>query len=324
MGTLGVADPCAMAVKDDDRQAHAPNTRKTASLPAREPSNKNESRTVKVSSKTVKGPVVTPTNKRTTAAGAVAESVRVVPSLPVRPPLTRRSEKVSESVAREIIRNSTGLPPGSTLPAESSMLEQYGVSRGSLREALRILEVQGLIVMKPGPGGGPVLRGPESAVLGKTQTLFFHLLGARYRDLIDGRREIEPILVALAARRADREALEPLRVFLEPKSPTKWSDPQYLREASGFHTTVTALCGNLVLSTLCHSLHDITLFRLRDAGFSDADRLGVLQDHAAIAKAVLDGNAKKAERLMREHMALYSNQVLAHHAGLMDEIIDWH
>ena len=263
-----------------------------------------------------------PSRTKRAASKAAAARIVTVPA-PVRPLMARRSEKVSESVAREIIRNSAGLPPGSTLPPESAMLEHYGVSRGSLREALRILEVQGLIVIKPGPGGGPILRGPESATLGKTQTLFFHLLGAQYRDLVNARRQIEPMLVGLAAQRQDREALEPLRAFLAPTSPSSWSDPEYLRIASNFHTTVTGLSGNPILTTLCHSLHDIALFRLRDAGFSDTDRLGVLRDHAKIAKAVLDGNAKKAETLMREHMVEFTDQLLLHHAGLVDEIIDW-
>ena len=272
-----------------------------------------------------KAPAATASPSRPRPAAPKAAPARAVTALaPVRPPIVRRSEKVSESVAREIIRNSAGLPPGSTLPPESAMLEHYGVSRGSLREALRILEVQGLIVIKPGPGGGPILRGPESATLGKTQTLFFHLLGAQYRDLVNARRQIEPMLVGLAAQRQDREALEPLRAFLAPTSPSSWSDPEYLRIASDFHSTVTGLSGNPILTMLCHALHDIALFRLRDAGFSDSDRLRSLRDHATIAKAVLDGNAKKAETLMREHMIVFTDQILSHHAGLVDEIIDWH
>ena len=67
----------------------------------------------------------------------------------------RRTAKTAETVAAAIVRDivSRKLRPGDTLPLESEMLAHYRVSRASLREALRILEVQELIRLKPGPGG---------------------------------------------------------------------------------------------------------------------------------------------------------------------------
>ena len=62
-----------------------------------------------------------------------------------------------------------GLGSGDRLPLEAAMVEQYGVSRASLREALRLLEVQGLIRLKPGPGGGPVVGAVEAANLARTE-----------------------------------------------------------------------------------------------------------------------------------------------------------
>src|SRR5215204_5074996 len=72
----------------------------------------------------------------------------------------RRVDKVSEVVAREILSEITeqDLQPGAKLGPESEMLERYDIGRSSLREALRILEVYGVITIKPGPGGGPVVR----------------------------------------------------------------------------------------------------------------------------------------------------------------------
>ena len=74
-----------------------------------------------------------------------------------RPAMARRADKVSEVVARAIVHDivSRGLEPGATLPSEAVMLARFQVGRASLREALRILEVHGLITIKPGPGGGP-------------------------------------------------------------------------------------------------------------------------------------------------------------------------
>jgi DNA-binding FadR family transcriptional regulator len=74
----------------------------------------------------------------------------------------RRTAKVSEIIAREIVHDSRGLPPGTMLPSEAKLLERYQVGRTSLREALRVLEMQGLIVIRPGPGGGPMLTEVDS------------------------------------------------------------------------------------------------------------------------------------------------------------------
>jgi len=79
--------------------------------------------------------------------------------------VTQRTEKVAESIARQIMQDirRQKLEPGSMLPAESAMLERFGVGRGSLREALRILEINGLVVLKPGPKGGPVVAAQDPA-----------------------------------------------------------------------------------------------------------------------------------------------------------------
>src|SRR6516165_7115435 len=70
------------------------------------------------------------------------------------PPLrnVKRSEMLAQEIVEEIIAK--GLNPGDLLPPEAEMLSHYGVGRASLREALRLLESQGLVTLKPGPGGG--------------------------------------------------------------------------------------------------------------------------------------------------------------------------
>ncbi len=81
-------------------------------------------------------------------------------AIPIAPgPGAVRPLKTSERVARDIVHDIAvqRLQPGDALPAEADMIGQYGVSRESLREALRLLEVQGLIAIRRGPGGGPTV-----------------------------------------------------------------------------------------------------------------------------------------------------------------------
>src|SRR5437764_3910532 len=113
-----------------------------------------------------------------------------------------RRLKTSESVARDIARDimEAGLTTGDALPPEAAMLQQYGVSRESLREALRLLEVQGLISIRRGPGGGPIVGAIDPANPGRASTLFFYMPGATYREQLEARIIGEGVLAEMAAR----------------------------------------------------------------------------------------------------------------------------
>ena len=93
------------------------------------------------------------------AAGNGEEPAGAGRLAPVRLREARRRAKISQIVAAEIVRFVVDeqLREGDRLPTESEMLEQFGVGRGSLREALRLLEAYGLISIRQGQNGGPVL-----------------------------------------------------------------------------------------------------------------------------------------------------------------------
>src|ERR1700719_833296 len=119
--------------------------------------------------------------------------------------VARRASKTSEIVALEIVRNivAQNLKPGDRLPLEAEMLVQYRVSRSSLREALRLLEVQGLIAIRPGPGSGTVVGRVFPANLARTLTLYLHMAGSTYNQLLDAWIATEPVLAKLAALNPD-------------------------------------------------------------------------------------------------------------------------
>ena len=112
-----------------------------------------------------------------------------------RPAMARRADKVSEVVARAIVHDivSRGLEPGATLPSEAVMLARFQVGRASLREALRILEVHGLITIKPGPGGGPF--STASGTAARTRS------GRRPGGLHSDKRQLRPDCDALLPAR---------------------------------------------------------------------------------------------------------------------------
>jgi DNA-binding FadR family transcriptional regulator len=234
----------------------------------------------------------------------------------------KRGAKVAEALAQEIVHEivSRKLPPGTLLSSEAQMLEDYGVGRGSLREALRILEVHGLITMKPGRNGGPMVIEVGTRDYGRMSSLFFHLGGVTFRQLVEARLALEPMMARLAAVRRGQELLGQLA---DPESTPVGDDTEYFNATTGFHKTVAAMSGNPVLNLMSASLEEI--FRDQVSGLLSPkeERKRVLEVHTAIAQAIADGDADEAETLMREHMQEYADWVEQRHPRLVDAIIDW-
>jgi DNA-binding FadR family transcriptional regulator len=234
----------------------------------------------------------------------------------------RRPEKISEVVAREIVHDMRRLPTQTMLPPESVMLDKYRVGRASLREALRILEVQGLIIIRPGPGGGPMVAPVESRHFARMASLYLHLSDATYRDVIEARLVMEPVMARLAAEREDHESLAGLEQFVAA-APTDAADVEYLSHSTEFHAVLSGLSGNPVLDFMGRALKDIYHDRLASQIFPANARQRVQADHTAIARAIVKGNASRAERLMREHMIEFVTFSSARNPAVLDEVVDW-
>jgi GntR family transcriptional regulator, transcriptional repressor for pyruvate dehydrogenase complex len=229
---------------------------------------------------------------------------------------------VSEAIARDIVRRigAEELAPGTQLPPEAKMLEEYRVGRGSLREALRILEVHGLISIKPGPRGGPTVDQVHTENFGRMATLYFQMDGVTFADLLDARVIMEPTLARLAAQHRDPGMVAELGRFGDA---ARTDDDEYERHTADFHRLVAAMSGNPVMSLFGQSLTDILRDRIAPPLYPKSRRSAVLNVHWAIADAVTAGDADRAELLMREHMTEYAAYVRRRHPGLVREVVDW-
>jgi DNA-binding FadR family transcriptional regulator len=238
--------------------------------------------------------------------------------------LVPRNEKVALRVARLIVRDivERGLVPGDALEAEAAMLERFGISRASLREALRILETHGLITIKPGPGGGPSVGAVSSRDFGRTATLFFQVLRVDIGEVLEARLVIEPVMAGLAAQRKDPELIEQLQENVRAHQ-TAADDATWLRVTQEFHALVCGMSGNQLLNLLALALKDIYTDRVSEFAFPEESRDHVRKTHAEIADAISEGDAETAARLMREHMATLAEFFEERHPGLMAELVDW-
>lgn len=236
----------------------------------------------------------------------------------------RRRDKTSEVIARAIVRQvqNQGLERGSRLPPEAEMISDFRVGRGTLREALRILEVNGFLTLKPGPGGGPIVEGLQDESFGRMATLFFQMGGMTYRELVEARLIMEPVAARLAAER-QREAKAPKGLEIAASVEDIRNEQEYLLHTSDFHAAVTRSSGNGIVSLFCQSLADVYRERVRGVLFPVDRRGEVVAAHAAIARAISSGNGSRAEKLMREHMEEYASYVFERHPAIMDEIVEW-
>ena len=239
---------------------------------------------------------------------------------PVRYELSRRTLKTSEVVALEIVRDIVAqqMAPGDRLPLEAQMLVQYRVSRSSLREALRLLEVQGLIGIRPGPGAGTVVGRVLPGNLSRTLTLHLHMLQADYHELLEAWVETEPVLARLAAVNPDRERVRnALSPFLDDSH--AWA----VREGLHFHDIVADLADNRVLALILQAVGFIVTEQLLTTAERGNLEERIVHDHRELAQAIIAGDADLASTIMREHIRHEVEEFKAYWPRRVGEKVQW-
>jgi DNA-binding FadR family transcriptional regulator len=238
-----------------------------------------------------------------------------------------RTEKKAETLARQILDDvlDSGLEAGAVLPPEAAMLAQYRVGRTTLREAQRILEVHGLLDIRSGPGGGPVVTAATGRDFGRMSSLYYRAAGVRLHHLMEARNVMEPVAARLAAEHQTEEGTAQIRQLVADleRKPDTADNRAFLVASREFHDVVTGVSGNPILDLFSQGL--VSMFTDRMVGFvyPPNQRDEVNRQHIAIGKAILRGNGALAERLMREHMEEYNRYAWEGWSGSLNEVIAW-
>lgn len=198
------------------------------------------------------------------------------------------------------------VPPGGRLPSERDLAGLFGVSRNSVREALKALESNGFLEIRQ--GGGSFLAETKHDLLGNE-------LGSRIDqaemqhidDMLELRRAFEVEAASLAAQRATPENLEAMRTALHQMAEAV-NDPELgVRADLDFHLQVANATKNRLLidlmETLAKRLED-NIRATRQHRFTDAARhLGTYKEHEDIFRAIESSNGERAKQLMGEHIS---------------------
>ncbi|MDO9407720.1 FadR/GntR family transcriptional regulator [Patulibacter sp.] len=216
-----------------------------------------------------------------------------------------------------------GLQPGAALLPEREMLEAYGVARGTLREALRFLEMQGVITIRTGPGGGPVVNAPGSSHLASIIAMMLQLEGAPFGSVLEARATLEPGMARRAAARRTPEQLERIHESVRRMEADLHDAEVFLAENETFHTEVGQAAGNEVFSMVLGSLNWIVDGTVLGVEYSDVQRASVAREHRRIYQAIAAGDGERAAAAMAVHMHDYGTYLERFYPQAIDAPIRW-
>ncbi|WP_127818100.1 FadR/GntR family transcriptional regulator [Microbacterium sp. CPCC 204701] len=238
---------------------------------------------------------------------------------------TLRPQKTALLVAQQIVADiqRRGNVPGDRLPPEKAMLEQYQIGRGTLRESLRYLELQGLISLKPGPGGGPVVEKPTGIGLATVISLLLQMENAPYRNIIEARGSLEPAMSRLAASRMTDDELSSLRANLD-RMLADIDDPEVFADANQeFHDIIAHSSGNALFAHMIDALTGILDGTSIGIEYPEHRRLAVHQAHTRIYETLAAHDPVAAADAMREHIGEYTQYIEAKYPEVVEAPISW-
>jgi GntR family transcriptional regulator, transcriptional repressor for pyruvate dehydrogenase complex len=216
------------------------------------------------------------------------------------------------SVLRDRIVNGE-LGNGDLLPKQDELLEEFRISRPSLREALRILESEGLLTVRRGNVGGSVVEAPNAESSAYMFGLVLQSRRGSVSDLADAIRQIEPITASLCAERADRaKAVAPqLQANINDCEGALGDGPRFTVLSRRFHEELVAACGNQTLILMVGALESLWseqerqwAQRAQSTGHYPIEKYqrDVIAAHKALLSAVVAGQAEKAARIAGKHL----------------------
>jgi GntR family transcriptional regulator, transcriptional repressor for pyruvate dehydrogenase complex len=213
-------------------------------------------------------------------------------------PALRTSAAIVTQI-RGLIRGGQ-LPIGSRLPPERELCEQLGVSRLSLREALRVLESSGLIEIRLGSHGGAFVTAPTAGSAGQGITDLLAASGLSAVNVTEARTLFElGVVLPLVCERATETDVRELRALCEEEERARDQGAYSVAVSFGFHLRLAIASHNPAVSMIMESFRDAILMSMREAHHEGNQGA---QEHRAVIDAIERGDGESARRIMAAHL----------------------
>ena len=231
-----------------------------------------------------------------------------------------RQPRVSELVAGQLRDDilSGRLKEGDVLPSQETLFSEFGVSPPALREAIHILEVDGLVSVRRGNVGGAVVHLPSADRTAHMIGMVLQARAATPADVSGALLHLEPVCTGMCAARDDRltEVVPYLEAEIQRQTEQFDDLSLYVPNARRFHEAIVSRCGNESMILLIGSLeliwssHESSVWS--DEAMTAKTMRAALRDHQRILDAIRDGNRERAVRLAQDHLGVARSNTLAY------------
>jgi GntR family transcriptional regulator, transcriptional repressor for pyruvate dehydrogenase complex len=231
-----------------------------------------------------------------------------------------RQPRLAEMIAGELRDGilSGAYGDGDSLPRQEDLVERFGVSPPSVREALRVLETEGLVTVQRGNVGGAVVHAPRAGKVAYMLGLVLQHQAVAIRDIAETLVRLDPACAALCAERSNRRrtVVPLLRANLRGSKKVIAAPELYAPIAQNFHEIIVDNCGSPTMSVVVGSLESLwTGHVARLTGHAHVPRRTTTIDarqaswaeHAALLELIAGGHAEGAERLARTHLTTHED-----------------
>ncbi|HHD7737181.1 TPA: FadR/GntR family transcriptional regulator [Providencia rettgeri] len=244
----------------------------------------------------------------------------------IEPVRIKRTDEIVNAIKETIMADN--LIPGDRLPQEKELIEHYNASKSTVREALKSLEVQGLIKTKTGPGGGAFI---DSMTESRAMSLLSNYLFTRdisIKDIYTLRKLLEPVVAVSAIDYIDNDGIQKLydTIAIYDHEPADENERWQQRMAElDFHAVVASYSDNVLLVFICHFLQrllkDLAVCKDIYLKPEPVDRRQGIEYQYQLIEALRRKDAEKVQSVMEAHMAYAEQAMLALQATLQERFL---
>lgn len=228
-----------------------------------------------------------------------------------------KAEQVVQLLLKQIV--DSDLKPGVSLGTEATLLEQFQVSRPTLRESLRILAAQGVLRLRPGPRGGIVLSRPSIGFLVHSLSVYLRLNEVPLIAVVRAREVIEPALARDAAVNGTEEHFRQMAESIARMEAIKNDERAFVDENRTFHTIIASAAANPVLEVFWQAISILAAGEGQGVRYTPRNQTFVVAAHKRILEVLKSQDGDAAAKVMSEHVQELERLLRARYGELAEK-----